>query len=325
MAFTIAEKFTDSATAKSWFLENMSLLAGADDHAFMQGIHELKAALPRMPRASKKVSSEERSAESYDEAKCDARVWLKGGFDAQCRCKKLDGQFLCKKHETEAEKHDGLVKNGLFNQERPTHHYNNTDDDKEIIGWHDVVIEKPAKKAKSTTSGTRKQRCCGTCGESGHDKRSCPNASTQQSSPMTIEELTALLAAATLAKEQKDSSVVPPTEQDGTLEEDTQELTTSQETGAGTGLEQETDETAPEQETVETAPEQDTDETTTDGDTESNDSTMIDCSFEGVPYTRNTDDEVMDDELDVIGEWVDGAIVFDKVGTKAHRMAKAAL
>jgi len=323
MAFTITEKFTDSATAKAWFLEHMSQLADAEDQVFMQAIHDLKANLPRMPRVTKKISSEERSGKDYNETKCDARVWLKGGFDAQCRCKKADNQFLCKKHQTEADKHDGLVKNGFFNQDRPTHHYNNTDDAKGIIAWHDVVIDKPVKKTKGP-SGTRKPRCCGICGDPGHDKRSCPNKSSQQSSPMSVAELTAALDAAK-AKEAAESA------DSAQLSEDEHDLSIEEQEAAGTGI-------LDASQAIETvnAPTDVVDESLVDEsplDEDLDESSVSDeesplleaITFEGVPYTRNASNVVKDDDLDDVGEWNGTEIVFTPYGKKIHRMAKAAM
>ena len=51
----------------------------------------------------------------------------------------------------------------------------------------------------------------------------------------------------------------------------------------------------------------------------------IECSLEGVPYSRNTKGVVYDDDFDPVGEWVDGEIVFDKFGAKVHKKAVAAL
>ena len=67
--------------------------------------------------------------------KCDARIWLKGGFAAQCSCSKVDGQFLCKNHQKEADSHGGVTKNGSFNGDRPTHHYGVESEKR--IPWHE--------------------------------------------------------------------------------------------------------------------------------------------------------------------------------------------
>ena len=58
---------------------------------------------------------------------------------------------------------------------------------------------------------------------------------------------------------------------------------------------------------------------------EGGDSSAIDCSFEGVSYTRDSKNVVFDDDFDEVGEWVDGAIVFDKFGLKSHKKALAQL
>jgi len=48
---------------------------------------------------------------------------------------------------------------------------------------------------------------------------------------------------------------------------------------------------------------------------------LIDCSFEGVIYTRDSDGGVYDEDLDVVGTWVDDAIVFNKLGRRFHKQA----
>jgi hypothetical protein len=302
MAFSITEKLSVTE-AKEWLANTMTSLTEADDATFIQAMHDFKGALPRKPRAAKKASSSaERAEEVYNEAKCDARVWLKGGFAAQCRCKKVEGQFLCSKHQTEADKHDGLVKNGLFNQDRPTHHYNTTDDDKELIAWHDVVINKPEKKAKAG-GGTRQPRKCGCCGESGHDKRSCPNKETK--APMSVADLEAALAAAKVAE----IAAKEAEAQDQVLEEDNHDLTASQQAAAGTGLleAEEAEEAENAEETEDTTP------------------SIIDCTFEKIPYNRNKDDEVMDDMFEPVGTWDGEKIVFSSLGSMAHKFKVAEL
>lgn len=282
---------------------------------------------PRKKRATKTSSStSERSEADYDESKCDARVWLTGGFGAQCSCKKIDGQFLCKKHQKEADNHSGMVKNGFINADRPTHHYG--DETEKTIPWHDVVIDKPkeTEKTKQSSNGSRKPRKCGCCGEIGHDKRSCPMAKGGSSSPMmSVEQAEAALAAAKLAASKKNEetsssvethasavveSVVETVEStvESTVEEthnDDLEEDTSCDSGAGVGshlLQEESPES----------------------DEESGD--MIDCTFENIPYSRNSEGVVVDDDGDEVGTWVDGAIKFaGRSEEKQHRMAKAAL
>ena len=97
-------------------------------------------------KTKKKKKSTEERAGVYDPTKCDARIWLKGGFAAQCSCAKVDGQFFCKKHQNEADSHGGVTKNGSFNGERPTHHYG--DESEKLIPWHDVTPVKPKKGEK---------------------------------------------------------------------------------------------------------------------------------------------------------------------------------
>ena len=315
MAFSLTEKLT-VIEAKEWLNNTLASLTDADDTTFIQAMHDFKAALPRKPRAAKKTStSSERSEEEYKEDHCDARVWLKGGFGAQCSCKKVDGQFLCKRHQNEADKNDNQVKNGLVTGDRPTHHYNDTDNAQ--IPWHDVTIEKTTKAGKKTSaSGDRKQRKCGCCHELGHDKRKCPKNNGESSSPtMSVAELEAALAAAKAA-ESSPAESAPADNSVEELDEDTTDLTAEEQTAAGTGLLEQADED-------EIGEELDNENDSGDDENDT-DNTSTRCDFEGVEYTRNSINVVEDDEFDPVGTWVDGAIEFTAAGAKQHRMAKAA-
>ena len=333
MALALHEKIS-IAEARQWLLNAHEEWTGTHIDTLTESqLEDLDKAMatmkpidfkaPRKKRTTKTSSStSERSEAEYDEAKCDARVWLAGGFDAQCSCKKINGQFLCKKHQNEADKHDGKIKNGFINAERPTHHYG--DESEKAIPWHDVVIEKPNKadKTKKSPDGSRKPRKCGCCGEIGHDKRSCPKASTEPSTPMvpieqmTIEQMESAIAAAKLAQASQQT-------------ETSQEVTTPEETpvdtpeldedtsiiGAGVGLEE--DDVSELSNTME-------DTLVISANDEDESSDIIDCTFEDIPYSRNNEGIVVDDDGDQVGEWVDGAIQFDRNGLKQHRMAKAA-
>jgi len=340
MALALHEKIS-IAEARQWLLNAHEEWTGTHidtlTESQLEDLDKAMAAMkpidfkaPRKKRTTKTSSStSERSEAEYDEDKCDARVWLAGGFDAQCSCKKINGQFLCKKHQNEADKHDGKIKNGFINAERPTHHYG--DESEKAIPWHDVAIEKPAKGAKdskggkkdTTTISKRKPRKCGCCGEIGHDKRSCPKASTEPSTPMvpieqmTIEQMESAIAAAKLAQASQQT-------------ETSQEVTTPEETpvdtpeldedssiiGAGVGFEG--DDVSELSNTME-------DTLVISANDEDESSDIIDCTFEDIPYSRNNEGIVFDDEGDPVGEWVDDAIQFNHTGETNHRMAKAAL
>jgi len=281
---------------------------------------------PRKPRASKASTSDsERMNAEHDDSKCDARIWLKGGFAAQCSCAKVDGQFFCKKHQKEADSHGGVTKNGSFNGDRPTHHYGDESD--KVIPWHDVVIEKPDKTNKSAP-GNKKPRVCGCCGETGHDKRKCPKNTANSSPPMTAAEAVAAAEAAlaaakaAAAKETAEASsneVISPAESPAEspveLDEDVTEVT-SGDSGAGVGLSTTVEESGYQSDTtVAYVPHSDEEEETE----------LIDCSFEGIKYSRSGDGIVRDDDDEEVGKWVNGAIEFDASGKKCHRYAVAAL
>ena len=65
---------------------------------------------PRKPRTTKTSSTaSDRSEQEYDESRCNARVWLTGGFSAQCSCMwSCEHVGLCKRHKPEADKNDEL-------------------------------------------------------------------------------------------------------------------------------------------------------------------------------------------------------------------------
>ena len=303
------EKFTVEES-KKWLTENIAPLCNLDDTEFIQAIHDLKGSMPNKPRVSRKTPDSERIDADYDEVRCDARIWLKGGHGCQCTNKKVDGQSFCNRHQKESDGHGGVTKNGNITTDRPTHHYG--DESLDIIPWHDVVIEKPVKGKKTKSSGSdRKTRTCGNCGEGGHDKRKCPKSRhSDTSKPMTVSELEQMLAAAKISEQQKvveevveevvKANVQETVQEESDLEEDTQ-------SAAGVGLSESEIATG--------------DAMVTDED--EGDSSAIDCTFEDVPYTRDSNNAVHDDDFDEVGKWVDGAIVFDKFGLKQHKKAVA--
>jgi len=320
------EKFTVEES-KKWLTENIAPLCNLDDSEFIQAIHDLKGAMPKKPRVSRKTPDSERIDADYDEVRCDARIWLKGGHGCQCTNKKVDGQFFCKRHQKESDGHGGVTKNGNITTDRPTHHYG--DESLDIIPWHDVVIEKPPPKEKNNKSSgaERKTRTCGNCGEVGHDKRKCPKSRPSDTAkPMSVSELEQMLAAAKIAEQQKVveetvQEVVEETVQENvqeTVQETVQEESDLEEDpvdiAAGVGLSESQIATGD-------AMVDDEDEDEDEG----GDSSAIDCSFEGVSYTRDSNNVVFDDDFDDVGKWVDGAIVFDKFGIKSQKKSLAQL
>jgi len=330
-SYTVIQEKMSVQESQSWLQENLSALADLGDTEFIQAIHDLKTALPKKPRVSNPIAMEDRREDlgvKYDEGKCDARVWLKpGAFSGQCRSKKKDGQFFCMCHQKEADKNAGKVKHLSYNQERPVNAFG--DPEQEVLPWHDVVVDKPKKDKASKTSGNRAERKCGGCGETGHDKRKCPNSSKSAPAQMSVAELTALLSAAKLAEEKKVvADTETPVDDDKTLacsnqgdvadlndfeeqqlEEDTP-LSPASMAAAGTGIDLVFENSDSESDEGEDDPENPKD---------------IDCTFEGVPYTRNSSGKVYDDDFDEVGEWKDDKIVFTKDARRLHKKAVAAL
>lgn len=341
MALSLHEKVS-VAEARQWLLtaheewtgKHTDSLTDEELSEFDSQIAQMKPVdfkAPRKPRSSKKSTPDsERINAQYDESKCDARIWLKGGYDAQCSCCKVDGQFFCKKHQNEADANGGATKNGSFNVERPTHHYG--DESNKLIPWHDVVIEKTSKGGKQAPTGTRKERVCGCCGEAGHDKRKCPK-NTAKSAPMTAAEAVAAaeatLAAAkeAAAKEaatkettaQETSTVESsPNEPPSPIELDEDHSEINKDGGAGVGFSTSVEDTGYQSDTTEAYVSQSEEEMS--GHTA--------CPFEGVKYWRNVDGIVVDDDDDEpaeVGKWDDGAIVFTSIGRRLHGISLASL
>jgi hypothetical protein len=285
-SFSVPTKFTTAEETMDWFATNCDSLKSLDESVFIQAIHDLKSALPKV---SKKTPIEDRIDAPYQSALCDARKWLKpGNFAGQCQTKKKDGQCLCVTHQKDADKNDGALRNGFYNEERPTHAYGNLED--KLLPWHDVVVEKTTKAKK--TSATAKPRKCSNCGQTGHTKAKCPNAAKADAKPpMSVAEIEQLLANAKIAESAAESDV---------LEED---IVMSPASSAAAGVGLATEEVAEEVD--------EEDKESLDGQDDSP-SDNIDCTLDDVPYTRDTKDIVYDDDFDEVGKWVDGAIVFDE-------------
>jgi hypothetical protein len=310
-SFSVPAKFTTAEESMAWFATNCDSLKSMEETDFIQAIHDLKSALPKV---SKKTPVEDRKDAPYNAERCDARVWLKpGDFAGQCNCKKVDGQDLCNRHQKESNDNGDMVRNGFYNQERPTHAYGNTED--KLLTWHDVVVEKSTKAKKK--SGTSKPRCCGNCGEPGHTKRNCPNATAEvkpKSKGFSEEELLKMLEVAQAAKAAEaevEAEKAAEVEQNSVeLQEDI--LSPASQSAAGTGIaaqesqEGSEDEEQEEEEQVKAV-------------------SSIDCTFEEIPYTRDQDNVVYDDEFDEVGTWEEGMIVFTNLGKKTHRSLVAAL
>ncbi len=264
---------------------------------------------PRRPRVSKKVSSSssERSEADYEPTKCDARVWLKGGYAGQCSCKKGSDR-LCKRHQSEADKNDGAVKNGFFNEARPDYHYG--DESKSFIPWHDSTVCKPVKDTSSSTDKPKKPRICSLCKCAGHNKRACPTLKkADEPSPESATEP----EPAAEPEPAPESAPDPTPEQVPEPEPAPEDLSDDE----GEPIESSHDALhmciagAAADEGAQPELDEDLSDDEEEGET-------IDCTYESVAYTRNTKDEVFDDDFERVGTWVDGAIKFTPEGAANH-------
>ena len=272
---------------------------------------------PRKPRTSKVSSdSSERSSNEYSPSLCDARVWLHGGLPGQCSRKKKDGcGCFCAMHHNEANKHDGMTKNGLITGDRPTHHYFDTS--LSFIPWHDS--EKPVSE-----NTTKKPRCCGICGKPGHNKKRCPDNPDNVNISPVESPVDQVDTPAESPADQVDSPAESPDESpadspaDPIPEDDddtasTVSLSPSDAAAAGCGLD------------IDTSPDDII-------QVDTNNSDYIHFEYEGVQYMRKdgkiydpNDDSDDDDEEESIGTWEDGQVKFNHMGKKAHRFNVALL
>ena len=342
MSLTESPKKMTVAQSQAWIGDNLAALLDMEPEAYIMA---LKAAIPKKPRSSGPASNSAeggaaRAVLDYDDTRCNAAVYVGprvGGFRAQCSCKKPSSSELCKRHTAEADDHSGQVKNGFFNEERPSHHYGDETD--KLIPWHDVTLEKTLKAKATKSSGVR---CCSNCGAPGHNKTKCPE---QGVSDITEDALSSMatsklkrharslgvtLAKLDLADDADDVKAfvidliqAASAKKAAKAEQEKQEK-------------QETEETEEKEETEETEPsheeEDEEDLIITDDEGEVDDScaSMVnaldeleedhsdgagtgletDLVFEGVSYTRDGD-EVLNDDLDTIGSWDGEKIEFN--------------
>jgi hypothetical protein len=294
---------------KVWSLEEVEALY--DQHRLLNFKN------PRKPRSSKVSSdSSERSEQEYNPNFCDARIWLKGGFAGQCSCKTSDGKSLCKRHQNEADKNNGKVKNGFFNGERPTHHYGDTSN--KAIPWADLAISQESPESSDSSTKPKKPRVCSVCKCTGHNKRNCPTlkvcspcSPTQTvSPPQPVQDLVEDLE----LDQDSEQAPDPVPEADPFPEEDP----VSDPVPEADPVHEEdlVSDPVPEEEPVpDPVPEEELD---SDDEDDEDEVTVIDCSYENVSYTRNPKNEVFDDDFTIVGEWVDGAIKFNGDGAIAH-------
>jgi hypothetical protein len=79
---------------------------------------------------------------------------------------------MCSIHMKESGKNDGCLRNGLVTEDRPTHAYG--DESQQLLPWHDVEVPTKTKKTSGGEGKGKGTRKCSNCGESGHNKKTCP-------------------------------------------------------------------------------------------------------------------------------------------------------
>lgn len=292
-----------------------------DEEGFIQFISEHKPKdfkAPRKSRASKK-SSEERAVTEYDCQLCDARVW-NNTLGGQCSRKKIDGECLCSIHMKESTNNDGLLRNGLITEDRPTHAYG--DESQQLLPWHDVEIPKKTKKTSGGEGKGKGTRKCSNCGECGHNKKTCPllKCETVEKVVKKVEEVedvvSTVRAALTEVVNTVETTVETVQEDNGTgvglqLIEDTHDVVQE-------GSETTKDE-SPKDESPNTEPLSDQElEEDASGDT---------ITFEGIVYTLDTEENmVYDDELQEMGTWDGENIEFlNATLSKLHRVRRLSI
>jgi hypothetical protein len=292
--------------AKVWIkncLEAVGYDHGEDFIEFIQQHKPRDFKAPRKARASKKSSSE-RAGTGYDCQLCDGRVW-NDSLGAQCTRKKNEGECLCTIHLKEAMNNDGSLRNGYYNDERPTHAYG--DEAQAQLAWHDVEVPEKVKKTPAKkSSGEKTERKCGNCGECGHNRKTCPSLKTDS----TVEDKKKMMMkkkkmmekmAAELAEMEKDTEPVDEVEE--VVKEVAKEYTESVVEDAEQGV----------AELVEAL-----------DDLELEEDTSTTISFEGVTYTFDREDgNAYDVELEEVGSWDGTTIKFiDTTQAKLHRIRK---
>ena len=289
---TLHEKITGHEI-KAWYLASLDLevdtLDGDSAWESFMDYKPVEFKAPRKPRAKKQSTPPEEKAKiPYSEDLCDARIW-NDSFGCQCSSKKVDGQFLCNRHQTLFEKHGG-IRDGLMTEERPTHAFGK--DDGDFLPWHDV--ERPEKKkkseAKNSSGKTRASPKCSRCHESGHTIRTCTKegGSMDDENAKMKKELAELRAA---LKQQAEKlvggEVYPDPEPEPEPEPES---------------EPESESDAMEDDTFEYG-----------GDEDDKDDSTIDCSLDGIKYTRDDEEEVYNVDFNSVGTWDGEKIIFNNM------------
>ena len=288
------------------------------------GFKEPKKVRVSQKRSSASSDASERSEEDYDCTRCDARASKKQKglrFDFQCSHAKIDGECFCKNHLKQSNSTKGLEL-GKITEDRPQYWA-----DGKAIPWHDADPEilaslkkkKTSKKKPVDQDAPKKPRKCGLCGETGHTKRSCPQASRVPLSPkdenteeVVAEVLTAIVDHISSDEEtnleQKEEA--PNVEQ----KEEAQKVEQKEEdSGVGTGLvslQLEEDDSS-----TQALSEDETDE----------EEENIPFLFQGVQYEREPsgDQSVFDEEGDTVGSWNGEEIKFISASLRMEHEKKA--
>jgi hypothetical protein len=335
---TIAEAIKWLENAKISWLSDGLPMESTDFTTVCFDLKPVGFKAPRKPRTSNGSNTIDRCGMEFDPDRCSAGVWIKDARDrGQCSCRPSKGNILCSRHQHEAEKHGGKIKNGLITSARPTHEYDQTDNPDAIIIWHDVDGYN-RKSTPSASTAVKKPRKCSRCGVNGHNKAKCPNDVVDtNNTPITADQLANMEYQLPSAISDGDPQITDGDtvetvvhdalpvdgDNDGDCNTMDLELASSDNESAVSGLEELTLEEDTSEYRLKSLRETQMERTLSLVQNSIEDTSVNEILFEGVSYTVDDDMDVYDDECDKIGTWDGESIDFaTKKDRKIHDSSK---
>ena len=329
------------------------ILNGPDSLTFIDGFRPESIPLTKKSTAAKKTKTSESLVEiankPWNPCLCDARCTKKNGgvrYPSQCSVavKRSDGEtcVLCTNHMEKSKKKKGL-EYGLYNGVRPDEYANGSP-----IVWFDsdpTLIS--AKKSPKKQSGERKPRKCSLCGQEGHTKAKCPMKNEETISPPSpppSPKKGVMPPHCSETKWDESKGIVMCggcnseftanflTEKDGImkchscwsidniLEEDQKKINHEEPLPQDFEPEPEIEADEDTQEMSDGGDALDTTDAELTYDCDSDDGEEnIKFPYEGVPYERDSNDDVYDSEFDCVGKWDGENIIWnDGLSKKKH-------